>query len=158
MDPDWYAEWRDEAFKQLKAKSGRLEKEFRLGGWSRYDYDLTAGTLAFSENGTVKVIAEIQLAGSTSAKAHNWLWAWSNSNLPEPLLGDAKRVRSFGEKNGIDELAHAYVTDDDDDLEALGWQLSAAMVRICDAMGVYRSPRGEGGGLYLILKAVSWAG
>jgi hypothetical protein len=157
MDPHWYAEWRDEAFERLKAKNGSLEKEFRLGRWSRYDYDLTAGTLAFSENGIVKVIAEIQLAGSTSARADNWLWAWSNSNLPEALLGDAKRVRSFGEENGIDELAQAYVTGNGDDLEALGWRLSAAMVRICNAMGGYRSPRGEGGGLYLILKTVNWA-
>ncbi|QND60726.1 DUF6882 domain-containing protein [Mesorhizobium huakuii] len=157
MQPDWYPAWRDEAFEQLTAKNAILEKEFRLGHWPRYDYDLTTGRLLFSDNGTVKVVAEIQIAGSTSAKAGNWLWAWSNSNLPGELLGDAKRVRSFGEENDIAELQQAYVTDTKDDLEALGWDLTAAMVRICDALGAYRSPRGEGGGLYLILKRVDWA-
>ncbi|PBB65722.1 hypothetical protein CK228_26555 [Mesorhizobium sp. WSM4312] len=156
MQPDWYPAWRDEAFEQLTAKNAILEKEFRLGRWPRYDYDLTTGRLLFSDNGAVKVVAEIQIAGSTSAKAGNWLWAWSNSNLPNELLADANRVRSFGEENDIAELQQAFVTDTTDDLEALGWELAAAMVRVCDALGAYRSPRGEGGGLYLMLKSASW--
>ncbi|UCI33428.1 DUF6882 domain-containing protein [Mesorhizobium sp. B4-1-4] len=157
MTPDWYSDWRDEAFEQLKVKNERLHKDFRLGTWPRYDYDLKTGKLLFSEEGTVKVIAEIQIAGTTSAKANNWLWAWANANLPGELLGDAKLVRSFGEKNGIDELARAYVTDGNNDLEPLGWELTGAMVRICNALGAYRSPSGEGGGLYLIIKRIGWA-
>ena len=155
--PDWYPAWRDEAIDQLNTKNKRLESDFHLGSWSRYDYDLTSGKLLFSDQKVVRVVAEIQIAGSTSAKASNWLWAWSNSNLPGELLVDAKQVRSFGEKNGIDELAQAYVTDAQDDLEVLGWELSGTMVRICDALGAYRSPRGEGGGLYLVLKSIGWA-
>jgi hypothetical protein len=156
MQPDWYPAWRDEALEQLKTKNARLNKDFHLGGWSRYDYDLTAGKLLFADEGGVKIVAEIQIAGSTSAKASNWLWAWANSNLPGELLSDAKLVRSFGEKNSIDELTQAYVTDADNDLEALGWELTGAMARICDTLGAYRSPRGEGGALYLIFKSINW--
>nr|WP_245454961.1 DUF6882 domain-containing protein [Mesorhizobium sp. M9A.F.Ca.ET.002.03.1.2] len=76
--------------------------------------------------------------------------------MPGELLSDAKLVRSFGEENGIDELAQPYVTDTGNDLEALGWELAGAMVRICNALGAYRSPRSEGGGLYLIFKNISW--
>ena len=61
MDPDWYAGWREEAFEQLNAKNERLHKDFRLGNWSRYNYDLKAGKLLFSEAGVVKVVAEIQI-------------------------------------------------------------------------------------------------
>lgn len=157
MDPVSYAAWREEAFEQLDAKNGRLQTDFRLGSWPRYDYDLPTGRLLFSEEGVVKVIAEIQIAGSTSAQASNWLWAWANSNLPGELLKDAKLVRSFGEANKINELAQAYVIDTDNDLEALGWDLTGAMVRICNALGAYRSPRGEGGGLYLTIKTINWA-
>ncbi|MBZ9886421.1 DUF6882 domain-containing protein [Mesorhizobium ciceri] len=134
-----------------------MHRDFRLGSWSRYDYDLTAGKLLFSDEGGVKIVTEIQIAGSTSAKASNWLWAWANSNLPSELLSDAKLVRSFGEKNSIDELAQAYVPNAGNDLEALGWELTGTMVRICHALGAYRSPRGEGGALYLIFKSISWA-
>ncbi|CCV14069.1 DUF6882 domain-containing protein [Mesorhizobium sp. STM 4661] len=158
MNPDRYTAWREEAFEQLNAKNKRLQDDFGLGRWPRYDYDLKAGKLLFSEGNIVKVVAEIQIAGSTSAKASNWLWSWANSNLPGEFLSDAKLVRSFGEENGIDELAQAYVTDADNDLEALGWELAGAMVRICNALGAYRSPRGEGDGLYLTIKTISWAG
>ena len=98
MQPEWYPAWRDEAFEQLAAKNARLEQDFRLGHWIRYNYDLAAGKLIFSDKAGAKVISEIQIAGSTSAKAGNWLWAWANSNLPGDLLGDAKLVRAFGEK------------------------------------------------------------
>lgn len=113
MQPDWYPAWRDEAIEQLKAKNARSNKEFRLGDCSRYDYDLTAGTLLFSQDRVAKVVTEIQIVGSTSTEAGNWLWAWANSSLPSELLSDAKLVRSFGEQNGIDELAQAYATDAD---------------------------------------------
>ncbi|WP_246674554.1 DUF6882 domain-containing protein [Mesorhizobium sp. B4-1-3] len=119
MQPDWYPAWRDEAFEQLAAKNARLAKDFRLGSWSRYNYDLTAGKLMFSDQSGVEVISEIQIAGTTSAKAGNWLWAWANSNWPSEFTADAQSARSFGEKHGISELTQGYVRDED--LDALGW-------------------------------------
>lgn len=74
MTPEWYSNWCAEAFEQLTAKNARLEKDFHLGHWPRYDYDLTAGKLLFSQEGKVAVVAEIQIAGSTSTMAGNWLW------------------------------------------------------------------------------------
>jgi len=47
MQPDWYPAWRDQAFEQLTAKNAGLEKEFRLGHWPRYDYDLHMGGYAY---------------------------------------------------------------------------------------------------------------
>ncbi|ESY16296.1 MULTISPECIES: DUF6882 domain-containing protein [unclassified Mesorhizobium] len=157
MNPHWYQAWRDEAVEQLDAKNARLQQAFRLGSWPRYDYDLTEGKLLFSDNGITKVVAEIQIAGSTSAKASNWLWAWANSNLPGDLLADAKLVRSFGQEHSIDELAQSYAIDLNNDLEVLGWRMTAVAVRICNGLAAYRSPRGEGGALYLIFKSVNWA-
>lgn len=52
MKPDWYPAWRDEAIKQLKVKNDRLEKDFRIGHWSRYDYDIATRRLLFSKDGT----------------------------------------------------------------------------------------------------------
>ncbi|MET3581682.1 hypothetical protein ABID19_004735 [Mesorhizobium robiniae] len=153
--PDWYLDWRDEAFHQLQMKNARLQDDFRLASWARYDCDFEAGKLLFSGQGVVKVVAEIQIAGSTSATAGNWLWAWANSNWPRELVRDGQLARSFGEKHGIDELAQAYVKDDD--LNGLGWELTSAMVRICDSCGAYRPPRDEGGGVYLIFRSISWA-
>jgi hypothetical protein len=153
--PDWYPDWRHDAFHQLQSKNARLSDEFKLGTWSRYDYDLGAGTLVFSDAGVIKVVAEIQVAGSTSAKAGNWLWSWANAHWPAALVTDAELARAFGEQQDIDELRQDFVTDDD--LNSLGWELTAAMVRICGALGAYRSPREEGGALFLIYKSIRWA-
>jgi hypothetical protein len=153
--PDWYPNWRHDAFHQLQGKLEQLWAEFRLGQWPRYDYDLDAGTLTFSDHGGPKVIAEVQIVGSTSAKAGNWLWAWANSNWPAERVTDAQLVRAFGEKHGICELTHEYV--EDEDLNALGWSMAAVMVEVTCALGAYRPPREEGGGLYLTYKSIAWA-
>jgi hypothetical protein len=70
MKPDWYPAWRDEAIKQLKVKNDRLEKDFRIGHWSRYDYDIATRRLLFSKDGDVRVTAEVQIAGSTRPLSH----------------------------------------------------------------------------------------
>jgi hypothetical protein len=154
--PHWYSEWRHEAVHELQDKIALLKAEFRLGDWPRYDYDLEIGTLTFSEDGVPKVIAEIQIAGSTSANAGNWLWSWANTHWPPERVTDAAVVRAYGEEHGIRQLTHDFV-EDDGDLNALGWELTAVMARLTGAVGAYRPPRDEGGGLFLTYKKIAWA-
>jgi hypothetical protein len=154
--PDWFPDWRHDAFHQLQDKNARLTAEFQLDSWRRYDYDFDAGMLIFSEQGVPKVIAEIQIAGTTSTEAGNWLWAWANAHLPPALVTDSQLVRAFGEEHGISDLTCEIV--EDDDLNALGWELTSIMVRLTNALGAYRPPRDEGGSLYLIYKSMTWAG
>jgi hypothetical protein len=151
--PDLYLPWRHDAVHQLQDKNARLESEFRIGKWARYDYDVDAGTLIFSDQGVAKVIAEIQIVGTTSAKAGNWLWAWANDHWPVERTLDAERGRAFGEEHGICELTHAYV--EDDNLNNLGWELTAVMARVTDALGAYRPPD-DNGALFLSYKSVAW--
>jgi len=155
--PDWFPEWRHDAVHQLQDKNARLAAEFQLGGWPRYDYDFDAGTLIFSQHGVPKVIAEIQIAGTTSTEAGNWLWAWANAHLPSNLVTDSTLARAFGEEHGISDLTGELV-EEDGDLNALGWKLTSIVVRLTNALGAYRPPREEGGGLYLIYKSMTWAG
>ncbi len=153
--PDWYRDWRHEAVHLLQEKNALLGQRFRLGSWSRFDYDVATRQLVFSEDARPKVMAEIQVVGTTSEKGGNWLWAWANSHWPPDAVEDATRVCSFGEEHRIGELTSGYV--EDDDLNALGWELAAVAARVCDAAGAYRPPRDEGGGLYLLLRSVRWA-
>lgn len=154
--PDWYDAWRHEAIHQLHAKNQLLNDQYRLGTWSRYDYDLEPGTLTFSEGGTPKVVAQIQIAGTASAAAGNWLWAWGNKHWPAPLTAASLTARSFGQQHGICELMHDYVEDDDEDVNGLGWGLTAAAVRVCQAQGAYRPPIDGGGGLFLMIRSIGW--
>ncbi|KXU29179.1 hypothetical protein A0J57_16725 [Sphingobium sp. 22B] len=153
-DPDWYSAWRHEAVHQLQDKNALLKERFRLGDWPRFDYELSQRQLVFSENGQSRVVADIQVVGSTSAKAGNWLWAWANEHWPLDCIEDAERACRFGEEHGIGELISGYV--EDQDLNSLGWELTAITARICDAVGAYRPPRDEGGGLFLLYRDVRW--
>ena len=153
-EPAWYADWRHESVHLLQQRNERLEEQFHLGRWPRYDYDLATRQLTFSENGNPKVVADIQVVGSTSENAGNWLWAWANAHWPVDTTEDSKRARAFGQEHQIDDLTSEYVSDDD--LNALGWELTAATVRICGAAGAYRPPRDEGGGLFFLIRDLHW--
>jgi hypothetical protein len=153
--PDWYRSWRHEAVHQLQERNARLKSKFRLDDWPRFDYDVDAGTLIFSEHGAPKVIAEIQIVGSTSVKAGTLLWSWANSHWPADRVTDARVVQAFGVEHGICELTHDTV--EDDNLNVLGWELTAVTARATNAIGAYRPPRDEGGGLYLTYKSMERA-
>jgi hypothetical protein len=153
--PDWYPDWRHEAVHELQAKNRRLEEEFGISRWPRWDYDIHAGILTFSEGGVAKAIAEIQVVGTTSVSAGNWLWAWANDHWPDEGVTDSLRARSFGEEHGICELIHDYVADDGD-LNGLGWELAAVTARVCGSAGVYRPPD-ENGALFLTYRSIGWA-
>lgn len=140
---------------QLQEKNARLQAQFRLGSWPRYDDNLDAGTLIFSEQGVSKLIAEIQIAGSTSFKAGNWLWARANQDNPPDRVIDCEPSRAFREQHEIWELTHEIV--EGSDLNALGWELTATMARITEAVGAYRPSRDEGGGLFLVYRSITWA-
>jgi len=153
--PDWYPDWRHDAFHEMQEENARLQSEFRLDECTRFDYDVVAGTLIFSNDGVPKVIAEIQIVGTTSVQSGNWLWAWANADWPRERVVDSERVRAFGAEHGICELMHDYV--EEGDLNALGWALTAVMMRVTGAVGAYRPPRDEGGGLFLAYRNIAWA-
>jgi len=152
--PDWYPSWRREAFHLLQEKNARLKTEFRLGEWSRFDYDVDAGVLVFSDDRKPRVVADIQVVGTTSLKTGDWLWAWANSHWPESRTADAKAVRDFGERHGVRELVRESLADEN--LNALGWGLTAVAARVTDALGAYRPPRNEAGDC--ICSTGAWVG
>ncbi len=151
----WYRGWRQDAVHQLQEKNARLNATFKLGDWQRFDYDINAGTLVFSEHGAPRVIAEIQIMGTTSFQSGNWLWAWANTSLPPNSVADARLVRAFGEEHRIPELTQTCV--ENEDLNGLGWELTAIAARVTNAAGSYRPPRNEGGGIFLTLRRIAWA-
>ncbi|HWY63399.1 MAG TPA: hypothetical protein VNW15_15970 [Rhizomicrobium sp.] len=149
--PGWYAQWRHQAIHALFEKNEKLEAEFKIGTWPRWDYDLDRACLVFSRDGKPGVFAEVQAVGSV-ATDKSWLWAWANDSLPETIIANAQATRRFGQEHGIVELTTACL--EDEALESLGWELSAITARITSGMGVYRAP-GAGGPLFLVFRNVA---
>ncbi len=151
MTDEEFSQFRHESIHALNRLNEANEREFQIGSWPRYDYDLDRGTLTFSQDGIAKVVASILVVGTTSQSTGTWLWSWANGHLPEAVSESLKKVRDFGTFQKIAELVEPYVPDE----EYLGWALTAIAARIMDAKGAYRCP-GDNGYVYLIFRDVGF--
>jgi hypothetical protein len=150
--PDWYPEWKHEAFHQLMDKQEVLKRDYGTSTWPRWDYDVDAGTLVFSKDGEPKVVAEIQIVGTTGSK--DWLWGLANEHWPNHVVEDMEKVHEFGQENAIEELTTNYL--EDEDLNNLGWNMTAVAVRVLNAVGAYRPQPDEGktGTVFFLIKSI----
>jgi hypothetical protein len=139
----------DMAMEYLKARQDRLQSEFALGTWKRYDYDQNIGTLTFSSEGKVGVIADMYVVGTTSKNSGTWLWSWCNPWILGRVKHCMQDVREYGEVHGLEKLTTAEWPGDERD----GWEMTAAAAFILKAEGAYRAPDGDGA-LFMILRNV----
>jgi len=136
---DDFAKMRREAVHALTDLNEAINAKYGITAWERFDYDLNAGTLTFSHKGKVKVVARIQVVGSTDT---DFLWAWANAGWwPAALLEDVREVKAWGEANGAAELTTPQLTGEN--ITELGWAMTALAVKITGALGAYRPMDGH---------------
>ncbi|HET8922901.1 MAG TPA: hypothetical protein VFN26_07870 [Candidatus Acidoferrum sp.] len=152
MKPEQFSEFRHEAVHELMRLNDLCEKEFRISSWPRWEYDFERATLTFSQESVPKVLASIQVVGTTSISRGTWLWGWANESLPSKVTSELERVRRFGKAERIAELTEAELPDD----EYLGWEMTAIAARLLDAKGGYRCP-GENGFVYVLYSSIGFA-
>jgi hypothetical protein len=135
------------------ARQDALRDEYRLGHWSRWDWDQGDGRIVFSDGAAPKVVADIQFVGSISLETDTWLWAWANPHLEPEIWRDVLEVRRFGEVHSIEQLTTSKWSADEVD----GWEMTSVSAYILQAKGVYRTPRAGGGFTYMIFTSIRWA-
>ena len=140
-----YEAYTHECIHQAQALNATCEKEFHISLWPRWDYDLDAGTLTFSEGGAPKVQATVLAAGTTSPVTKTWLWGWANDSLPSLVTAGLTPVRHFGEIQHWPALTDSISVAD----EFTGWAMASITATLLRAKGIYSCPD-EDGCLYLI--------
>jgi hypothetical protein len=136
-------------FEPIKTELELLERYVALGFEKQIDFseliegrswdaDLTRGTITFGED----MEFPIQIIGSFSYSVNTWLWAWANSqsNLPENLMVDAKKLKAYGVQHKIDQLRTPEYSIKQDDLHRLG----LIAVGMFNADGYYFADYGSG--------------
>src|SRR5882762_3034047 len=113
MEPEQFSKFRHKAVHELTDLNGLCEKEYRISSWPKWEYDLDRGTLAFTQDGVPKVLASIQVIGTTSVSGGTWMWGWANESLPPNVTKQLAKVREFGQAENIAELAEAEMPDDE---------------------------------------------
>ena len=128
----------DTSIKELQVKN-EAHKAWGLGTFDRWDLDQDAGTLTFTSDSGDSVTTTAQIIGSFSTKDNSWLWAWDNPSIDERLTADARKVKAYGQKQGIEKLTQRKWTGTEDD----AWAMTALAVKLCEAQGAYRGPSGN---------------
>ena len=133
----------------MRGLNEQVHKEFKLDGFSRFDWNQWRGELVFSSGTVPKVVARIQVAGSLSAKAKTWFWAWANAGILEPVRKSAHRTREFGIERGILRLMQPRWAAQDKD----AWEMAAITTKVTDAKGSFRCPA-QDGFTYLVMTEI----
>ena len=149
MEAQQFSEFRHQAVHELMRLNELCEKEFQISSWPRWDYDFERGTLTFSQEGIPKVLASIQVIGTTSVSGGTWMWGWANEGLPPNVTKAVAKVRAFGEAQRIPELTEAELPDD----EYFGWGMTAVAAKLLEAKGAYRCPS-ENGFVYVVYSSI----
>src|SRR5215471_10510815 len=152
MEPEEFSKFRHEAVHELMDLNELCEKEYRISSWPRWEYDFDRGTLTFTQDGVPKVLASIQVVGTTSISGGTWLWGWANESLTRKVTAQISKVRAFGEAEEIPELTNAELPDD----EYLGWGMTAVAAKLLGAKGAYRCP-GDNGFVYVVYSSIGFA-
>jgi Family of unknown function (DUF6882) len=137
------------AMAYLHVKQERLKSEFDLGRWQRYDYDQDGGTLTFSSDGRIGVVADMHIVGSTSRSGGTWLWSWDNGSILDRVKHCMTLVREYGEQHGFEKLTTAKWPGGEGD----GWEMTAVAAYVLEAEGAYRAPH-DNGALFMVLQRV----
>jgi hypothetical protein len=150
---------RSKAFEDLVATSQRylvecqerLQQEYLLGSWPRYDWSQVTRQLVFSDGGQPKVLADVLFVGSISIESGTWLWAWHNDSITVEPREAVSTLRGYGKMHGLPHLTTAQWPADEID----GWEMTSIAAFLLQAKGAYRSPD-EHGYLFMIMTAVNW--
>lgn len=141
-----YEKFRDKACETFLETSKKVNEEYRLGDYSRWDFSQDTGKLIFSDDGVQKVIATVQVAGSWSNISSTWMWSWHNKSILDPLKVEIGKVRKFGLEKKYAELTDAVWASDPE----YAWTMTAVAGQILGAKTSYRAPM-DTGYLYLLV-------
>lgn len=150
-DEKWVAQV-TESHNYLSERQDKLMTQYKLGEHKRFDWDQDTGSLVFSNDGVVAVVAKVQFVGSISTKSNTWLWSWANSTIQDNVKDQMHIVRDFGEKSGYEALT----TDKWKGDEVDGWEMTSITAQLLKAKGAYRTSS-KNGFTYMVITEIQWS-
>lgn len=132
----------------LQAKQEKLERDYSLSRYKRFDWDQQRAELVFSNGGAPGAIATVEFVGSVSTHSGTWLWSWANPSVLESVRSRIEEVYDFGEGKDFPYLTVPQWPAETAD----GWEMAAVAAQVLDAAGVYRAPDSHGFTFLLIME------
>ena len=132
--------------REIAAALIRQEMLAGLLGEHQFAVDLHAGTFTVDDGTDYQV----GLLGSESYQTDTWKWAWDNahmSDLPAPVLADARNLREYGTSRGVTPLSEGTYALPEDAV----FPMALVWGGLAGGYPVYRAPY-ETGAAYLLIK------
>ena len=127
-------EYVESSFSLLESAQEKLEKEYGLGHFNRWDLDQEKEELTFSSSSGPEVICKVYALGSYG-KGY-WKWAWANSSLIEKFSSKSQIMRKLGTLSGLDIFENEAFEAD----ENMPWEIAGMALKEIGGLGVYRCP------------------
>jgi len=128
----------DASMEELRLKTAAHKQGWGLGTAARWDLDQSQGNLVFTFGDGTIATCPAQIIGTFDTTTTEWLWAWANPSLAEPLKRDSLKIKEYGEKHQIKKLTSDEWFGKEDD----AWRMTALACKLCEAQGAYRGPAG----------------
>jgi hypothetical protein len=154
MSQDDYAAWLTSADSALGARQDSVTAAFRLGTYSRFDYNTGNGILVFSDSGIAKVLADVEFVGDISRHDSTWAWAWKVPDYPARFTAKARKARLYGWLHGVRKLRTSGWGGDNTD----GWEMTSLTMAIAGGDAAYRAPTSDSASYtFMLLRNIHWA-
>jgi hypothetical protein len=137
-----------ESFKLLESVQGKLEKEFGLGHFERWDLDQESKDLTFSNSSGPAVTCKVYALGTYGSGF--WKWAWANSSLLESFSIKSRKMKKLGPTSGLDVFELESFEAD----ENMPWEISGMALKEIGGLGVYRCPS-KTSELFVVIESIT---
>jgi hypothetical protein len=122
----------------IALKTQIARETWGLGDGGRWDADLEAGTITFTNERGWTIVAPLQVIGTFNTVDSTWLWGWDHPSVSESLGEHARQARAFGERYGLEWFTTRKLTVTEKDC----WTFTAVASYLAGAQGGYRGPAG----------------
>lgn len=141
-----------EAVAEFDEKQHRLLINWRMGEYTRWEFDPEPSTLRFGFSDGRALRADAQLIGTFCVLNASFEWAWHNPRFPTNITRESFQVRRVGDKLGLAYLRKGMVPIQNETFLSYLCSISAKVV---DADGIFR---GDGEDVHTVfaIRNLAW--
>lgn len=121
------------SLKEASLKTGVMKRLYKIDGAGRWDVDLDAGIITFTNDGIVAK-APVQVIGTYNTLDGTWLWGWDHPSVPAHAAVAAKQLFDYGKRHKIDKITTRKITCSEEE----AWELTSMASTLSGAQGLYR--------------------
>lgn len=138
----------EDSVQLLEEAQDRLQKDFGIGHYDRWDLDQETSALSFRDSNRPPLNCSVYALGTFGGGV--WKWAWSNSSMIDSFSNTSKKMRELAAKSGLDIFEmDAFEAD-----ENMPWEICGMALTEIGGLGVYRCPA-QTSDLFVVITAVS---